>query len=255
MSDFGMDPEVEKIFFEIHSDNPREGPGDFDSTRKAFQLMTNLPQRPLILDVGCGPGKQTLDLAEICDGDITAVDLYQPFVDRVNRQAGEKGLADRVRAVRGDMTKLDFEPSRFDVIWSEGAVYNMGFENGLKSWRPLLKEGGYVAVTELSWFKPGAPEELKVFWAEGYPGMRDIETNVKSVEASGYALVDQFPLPDRAWWDDYYDSIASRLDGLKAKYQGNETAADLFASEETEMEIHRKYAEYYGYAFYVMRKA
>ncbi|GAM56739.1 probable transcription regulator [Vibrio ishigakensis] len=48
------------------------------------------------------------------------------------------------------MGDLPFEEDSFDVLWSEGAVYNIGFETGIRDWRKYLKSGGTLVVSELT---------------------------------------------------------------------------------------------------------
>lgn len=214
-----MDPETEEIFFEIHSGLPREGPGNFESTKRAFNSITNLPYIPKILDIGCGPGQQTLDLTNITNAEIIAVDNHQPFLNSLNEKMVSHDLQYRVKAVKGNMFNLAFGENSFDIIWSEGAIYIMGFENGLKNWKRFLKEKGYIALTEVRWLKPEPPGELKRFWREGYPNMRSVEKNLEIIERNGFSLVDHFTLPESAWLDNYYHYLHIRIADLKQKYQ------------------------------------
>ncbi len=251
----GINPKqhMENIFFEIHSDMPRQGPGDLESTRRAFSALKNLPNNPKILDVGCGPGNQTLDLAELSTGVIHAVDNHQPFIDQLQRQVNSLKYEERVFPQNGDMFNLQFSPAEFDVIWSEGAIYIIGFEKGLRQWKRFLKDGGYVAVTEISWLKPNPPDELDEFWTREYPAIQSIEANLNVARSAGYQVVDYFALPENAWWDDYYNPLQQRIQLLREKYKGDEIAARVFALEEKEMAFYRKYSDYYGYVFYVLK--
>ena len=81
------DSDPSDVFFELHRDLPREGPGDDESTLRALALCTELPERPDVLDVGCGPGMQTLALAAATGGIITAVDAHEPFLDQLRERA------------------------------------------------------------------------------------------------------------------------------------------------------------------------
>jgi SAM-dependent methyltransferase len=242
------------FFMEIHSDNPREGPGSRASTTRAFQLLTELPSRPRILDVGCGPGMQTLDLARLTGGDITAVDNHPPYLEALRTHIDAQGLEARVRPVNGDMTALDFEPEHFDLIWSEGAIYIMGFEQGLRQWRRLLKPSGYLAVTELSWLIDNPPDAVRSFWAEGYPAMQTIDANLAIIEASGYQLINHFTLPSSDWWADYYNPIADKLPAFREKYHANTAAQKVAEMELAEMRLFREYETTYGYVFYTMQR-
>jgi cyclopropane fatty-acyl-phospholipid synthase-like methyltransferase len=138
------------IFWELHSNLPREAPGDSASTARAYAAATNLPPRPKILDIGCGPGMQTLELGRLSQGEIIAIDFQQPFLDELTRRAKEAGLEKQIQARKMSMHEMDFAPELFDLVWSEGAIYIMGFEQGFKACRPFLKPGGYMAVTEAS---------------------------------------------------------------------------------------------------------
>ncbi len=181
------------IFWELHSNLRREGPGDSASTARAYAAITNLPARPKILDIGCGPGMQTLDLAKLSGGEIIAIDFHQPFLDELVRRAKEAGLDKHIHAQKMSMFEMDFAPEQFDLVWSEGAIYIMGFKQGFKVCRPLLKPGGYMVVTELSWFQQNPPQEVFDFWNESYPGMGTVTENIQWLEGAWIQAGRAFP--------------------------------------------------------------
>jgi len=245
---------MEELYFEIFESLPRQGPGDGESTRKAFQEIAGLPERPEILDVGCGTGGQTLVLAELSSGKITALDNHPPFIEALNRDARQAGYADRIRCVVGDMASMNFEDESFDLIWSEGAANIMGLENALKSWKRLLRRKGYMAISELVWFKEEAPQEIRGFFAEAYPDMKYYEHIFTIVESAGYKMIGYLPLPGESWWTDYYTPAEKKLKEMRDKYRDNTDAQAIFDSFQLEIDMHRKYSDYYGYGFYIMRK-
>ncbi len=241
------------FFFEIHKDLPREGPGDSESTWRAFRKLSALPEEPGILDVGCGPGAQTLDLAEFSDGMIYAVDTHQPFLDRLQEKVTALGLDQRIHVLKQSMNELQFPPASFNLIWSEGAIYIMGFETGLRAWKPLLKPGGYIAVTELTWLKPDPPAEVKEFWNEGYPSMKSLEENLDIIHTCDYYLIDYFVLPNSSWTDEYYQPMQARIMMLRQQYQSDPDRLQQLDFEQEEINIFNKYHEWYGYVFYIMQ--
>ncbi len=243
-----------ELFFEIHKDNPREGPGCNEATSRAYHVMTSLPKEPVIMDIGCGPGMQTIHLAKISGGDISAVDNHAPFLDTLRANAEREGLSYNIDVVEASMTDLPFEEGVFDIVWSEGAIYIIGFEKGLRDWKRFLRPYGYVAVTEASWLKADPPAELADFWAGVYPAMKSVDENIEIVNKCGYELLTHFTLPESAWWDDYYNPIRKRLAALKEKYCGDADAEKVFSLEDTEMSMYEKYHDWYGYEFYVMRR-
>jgi len=242
------------IFWEIHSGLPREGPGDSESTARAYAAASDLPPQPKILDIGCGTGMQTLDLAKLSGGEIIAIDFHQPFLDELVRRAKEAGVEAQIQARKLSMLEMDFERERFDLVWSEGAIYIMGFEAGFKACHPFLKSGGYMAVTEVSWFQPNPPGEIVDFWIKNYPGMRTIEENIRRFERQGYRLVEHFHLPDSSWWENYYNPLAERVAMLREKYADKPEVQNALDEELAEIELFRKHSSYYGYEFYVAQK-
>lgn len=242
-----------ELMFEIHKDLPREGPGNLESTRRAFELLPWLPAQPRILDIACGPGMQTLHLAQLSDAHITAVDTHEPFLQALRQAAEQSGFASRISALNRSMFDLKFDQP-FDVVWCEGAIYIIGFEEGLKAWKPLLKSGGYLAVTEISWLKPNAPPACRAFWERDYPGMESVEVNLRRIERQGYRLLGHFTLPESAWWQHYYTPLEARLKVLRERYAGNAEALEVLAATQAEIDLYRQFNAWYGYEFYVMQK-
>jgi ubiquinone/menaquinone biosynthesis C-methylase UbiE len=247
-----MPPQLDQYFFEIHSGLPREGPGDNISTRRAYKML-NLPENPRLLDIGCGPGMQTIELAKISNAEITAVDFYQPFLDELAKKVQTEGLGKRIKTVQGDMCSLGFEPKSFDLIWCEGAIFIIGFEKGLREWRKFLVDKGCIAVTEMCWIDPNPPKEVKDYLTKVYPPIKTLKENLQIIKDAGYQIVGYFVLPDSSWWENYYLPISAKLPKLKKKYQGNAEALGTIAAEELEIEMFRKYSKHYGYVFYVMQ--
>jgi SAM-dependent methyltransferase len=247
------DERATALFFELFSGLPRQGPGDADSTRRALALVPGVGPRTRILDVGCGTGLQTRVLAQGSSARIVAVDNHPPFVEELNRQARALGLADRLEARVGDMRHLEFAPGSFDLVWSEGAIYVMGFEEGLRAWRTLLAPGGHVAVTEVCWTRPDPPPECAAFWAQEYPAIRDVPSRLAAIEACGYDTVGHFALPPSSWWNDYYLPLEANVRAFREIHHGEADAQGLCDQAQREIDVWRRYSDWYGYEFFVMR--
>lgn len=249
-----------QVFFEIHSGNPREGPGDTASARRAWTaLAAHVPRHPRVLDVGCGPGGQTQDLARFGGTTVVAVDNHLPFLRSLPRRldsapGSSTSNGPGISPVAADMKRLPFRPGSFDVVWSEGAIYIAGFDAGLESWRPLLKSGGAIAVTEISWLRDDPPAELAAFWHEAYPAMRSVPVNEAAVRAAGYDLVDRFVLPESSWWDSYYTPIERKLPEFRRRYAGDPLALEVIEAEQMEIDLYRTCSDWYGYVFYLGRR-
>ena len=207
-----IDPKARAVFWDIHSDLPREGPGNRESTARALGLPAPIPEDAQVLDIACGPGMQTLDLAELLpNATICAVDRHEPFVEETNRRAVSRGVGDRVRAIRADMRLLAFPLATFDLIWC--AAYMMGVAKALGSWRSLLKPGGKLSLSEAVWLRSDPPEEVRRIWSGDYPDMGTVGTCRALACDCGYRLLGDFVLPEAAWWE-YYEPMQQRLDLL-----------------------------------------
>ena len=247
------DPKQRAVFFEVHDGLPREGPGNRDCTARALALAGPLARHPRVLDIACGPGMQTMDLAALLPGAaVTGVDIHAPFVDEVNRRAAARGWSNRVSAVTGDMAALAYPPASFDLLWCEGAAYMMGVAAALRAWRPLLRPGGRLALSEAVWLRDDPPHDLRRCWAGDYPAMGDVAACRALVGDCGYALLGDFVLPEEAWWRDYYTPLERRLDSLAEKYAGDALAAAVLDETREEIALYRTGAAYYGYVFLVM---
>jgi SAM-dependent methyltransferase len=245
---------MRELFADVHSDLPRQGPGNRASTERALAMAGALPADVRILDIACGPGMQTLDLADLLPkATIVAVDMRSDFADEGRRRAAERGVSDRVEFAQGDMRALAFPPASFDLIWCEGAAYIMGVENALGSWRKLLSPGGRIALSDAVWLRDGAPRHLQDWWAEGYPDMRDVEGRRDLVRACGYQWLGDFVLPVEAWWEHYYNPMADRLNRLELKYAGDSEAKSVLQGCRHEIANYRAHAAWYGYVFLVMK--
>lgn len=243
-----------EYLYELYEALPRCGPGDNAYTQKAFNAIPKLTKQPLILDIGCGSGMQTLELARISNGKIIALDNHQAFLDKLMKAVKEEGLEENIITKNISMLSMDFDEDTFDIIWSEGALYFMGFQNGLKRCHQLLKNNGYLVVTELVYLTPNPPVPVTQYFENEYPDIKDVKGKIELIQNEGFKLLSNFTLSESAWLDNYYMPIEKELPRLNEKYQGNETALGVFEAFQNEINFYKKYSKFYGYEFFIMQK-
>ena len=246
-------PRFWEIFFQVYEVLPRQGPGNRACTERALGLCRNLPPSPAVLDLGCGVGGQTLHLAELTTGSIIAMDHHPPSIERLRATAAERGLTHRIKALVGDMAHPNQAPESFDLIWSEGAFYNIGIENALRVCLGLLRPHGYLAFTDAVWLKESPPPEVRASF-DDYPTMGKVGDVLTTIERSGLSLVGHFVLPDQAWWDDFYGPMERRIEELRSEYADDPEALIVLDQLAQEPEMHRRHSDYYAYAFFVVRR-
>ncbi|MDX9906364.1 MAG: methyltransferase domain-containing protein [Bacteroidales bacterium] len=242
------------LICEYFSSVERQGPGSPEMTIKALSFIDNLTADSKIADLGCGTGGQTMVMARNVPGKITGIDLFQKFIDLFNQNAGNLNLQHRVKGIVASMDNLPFQPEELDLIWSEGAIYNIGFERGINEWRKFLKPGGFLAVSEASWFTPERPAEIEDFWKDAYPEIDTIPNKVLQMQKAGYVPVATFILPENCWIENFYAPLVKAREIFLQKYAGNKTAEEFIASELHETQLYFKYKAFYGYVFYIGKK-
>ncbi len=242
-------------FYEIYEAIPRQGPGERESTERALRLLPPLTRGHRILDIGCGAGAQSIDLARATEAQIAAVDNHQPFVSRLAKRVAELGLADRIAAKVGDMNDLSFPDESFDVIWSEGAIFIIGFAKGLVSWRRLLAPGGHLVVSELCWLRADRPAEVEDFFRAEGVDIGEMDDRRRAIVENGYRLVGDFVLPAAGWWDNYYVPLGAELERFRVRHAGDQEALDVAARSQREIDLYRRHPEHFGYGFFIMQRA
>jgi serine/threonine-protein kinase HipA len=214
--------------------------------------LGKLPKSLRVIDLGCGSGASTLLLARELNSPIVAIDQHAPFLEALSANAEQEGLKSLIQIRQGDFTQLDESPCSYDLIWSEGAAYLVGFEQALTLWRPLLVPGGRVALTELTWLVPTPSDEPRIFWKKAYPGMTTTAGNCSSAERVGFRVLDTFTLPTDDWWNEYYRPLRRRIAAFRASHTVPRTIEAILSETEREMDIVERYSKEFGYVFYLL---
>ncbi len=243
-----------EVICDYYAAMERQGPGSNDVTIKALSFVEGLTNASKIVDLGCGTGGQTITLANHAKGDILGIDIFPKFIEIFNQNVALRNLSHRVKGNVGSMGELTFLENEIDLFWSEGAIYNIGFENGINSWRKYLKKGAHIAVSEVSWFTENRPDEINTFWTDAYPEIDTIPNKMAQIQKAGYIPVASFILPEICWTENFYLPQVKIQDDFLNKYKGNKMAIDLVENQRHEAALYHKYKDYYGYVFYIAKK-
>jgi ubiquinone/menaquinone biosynthesis C-methylase UbiE len=241
------------VIYEYFSNVERQGPGSPEITLKALSFIDGLTEKSKVADIGCGTGGQTMVLAQKTSCEIIGVELWADFINKFNQNAQSKNLHHRMKGIVGNMENLPFQEEDLDLIWSEGAIYNIGFNHGLNEWRKFLKRGGCIAVTENTWFTEERPAEIQEFWQKAYSEIDTIPNKVAQMQKAGYLPIATFVVPESCWTN-YYSIMEKTHPSFLKKHKGNKTAEEFVSYQRYEAELYYKYKAYYGYVFYIGKK-
>jgi SAM-dependent methyltransferase len=244
-----------QLLIDLHKRAKRQGPGGDAETKIAIDLAGLSSSAPLkIADIGSGTGASTLLLARTLNAQITAVDFLPDFIEVLQTNAENEGLSKKIDPLVCSMDSLPFDEEEYDVIWSEGAIYNMGFENGINDWQRFLKPGGLLIVSEITWTTNDRPIEIEEYWAGEYPEIDTASAKINILENSGYSPVGYFILPEHCWLDNYYRPMQSSFCAFLARNDNNEKAQAIVDAEKTEITLYERFKQHYSYGVYIARK-
>jgi SAM-dependent methyltransferase len=245
-----------ELLIDLHKGASRQGPGGNAETKKMISLAGLNRNMPLkIADIGCGTGASTLVLALLLNAKITAVDFLQDFLDVLKTRAKSEGVEEKITPLCASMEELPFEDREFDVIWSEGAIYNIGFKKGVTNWRHYLKPDGLLVASEITWTTNTRPTELQDYWDSEYPEIGTAAEKIKVFEENGYSPIGYFFLPEHCWINNYYKPMLTNFQAFLCKHGNSEEARAIVEAERYEIELYQKYKAHYSYGVYIARKS
>ncbi len=242
-----------KALIELHRGLERLGPGDAAFTKHILSILPELPENPHIVDFGSGTGAGTLILADWYKTKITAVDFSAPFLAELQSHAMAHGLDHLIRTEKGDIGDLKWPEASIDLLWSEGAAYNLTFEDALKAWRPLMAPNGLAVISEISWFTDEKPGPVREYWGKAYPAIAGESENSRRANTAGFEVLGIHRLPTQAWWTNYYEPLKERMNILRPS--ADPVMQNVIDETETEIELFKNCKDNYGYSFYLLKAA
>ncbi len=244
-----------ELLVDLHRGGSRQGPGSDDVTRLAIDLSGLRDTTDLgLADIGCGSGASTLVLAEELDAHIVAVDFLPDFLQLLDDAAAQRGVTDRITTLSASMDALPFDDGSLDAIWAEGAIYNIGFETGVRTWRRFLKPGGILAVSEITWLTHDRPAELEAHWTAEYPEIATASAKIAVLEQHGYAPIGYFALPERCWLDNYYHPLQRRFADFLTRNGHSDAARAVVDAEQREIDLYERNSANISYGYYIARR-
>jgi len=221
---------TEEAIFQLNKDRLRKRLLKY--TRKAFRMLPQL-DKPRILDVGCGSGFPTMELARLSQGELIGIDIDQPALDKFTRKIREAGLNDRVQAVNCSIFDMEFPDESFDIIWAEGSIHVIGFERGLKEWKRFLKPNGFIVV---------------------HDEKGNITEKLAQISSCGYDLLGYFVLNEDTWRDEYFAPLEKLIGSTRTKRPADPRVLEALQNAQWEIDMFKKDPEGNSSVCFIMKK-
>ena len=221
---------TEETLFQAKTELVRERLNKY--TRKAFHMLPTL-DKPRILDVGCGSGVPTMELARLSNGTIVGFDIDQSLLDLLVKKIMKLGISDRVKAIKCSIFDMEFPDESFDIIWAEGSISVIGFKKGLQEWKHFLKPNGFIVI---------------------HDEKGDIEEKLKQISSCGYELLDYFILNEDTWWAEYFAPLEKLTCETRTKYADDPDVLEQLHNAQWEIDMFKKNPKLNSSAFFIMRR-
>jgi ubiquinone/menaquinone biosynthesis C-methylase UbiE len=223
-------PESEDERFEVRRDRIRKRLLKY--TRKAFRMLPRM-DKPRILDIGCGSGVPTLELARLSQGEAMGIDIDQPALDKFSRKIEEAGLTGQVQAINCSIPDIDLPDGSFDIVWSEGSIYAVGFKKGLREWRRFLKPDGFMVV---------------------HDEQGDIREKLEEISNCDYELLGYFVLSKETWWTEYFAPLEKLISEFQTRYTDTPKIPEELHHAQEELDMFKKNPESNSSVFFIMKR-
>lgn len=240
---------INEAFWKIHNDLPRQAPGSVETTAKLFAVATKDRQFQTAIDMGCGPGRSTLFIAE--KGlDVVAIDTHDHFLDELQTAAKQQNLTDRITAKHMAMEAVDYPDASFDVVWAESTAYLIGWREALIGWKRLLKPNGKIVATDCFWITNNRSPEAIAFWESDGEMKNTVEQAERIARECGYSIDMIYIQPDSDWFIEYYDPMEQRLAELRL--DADPEMQEAIRMTEEEIDVRRRYGDEYAHVGFVL---
>ncbi|WP_435300459.1 methyltransferase domain-containing protein [Timonella sp. A28] len=129
-------------------------------SNSAAYLAPQLHSGQTVLDIGCGPGTLTVDLARhVAPGQVIGVDAADEVLDDARAHAAEENVTN-VDFQHANAYKLPFADNSFDVVHAHQVLQHLSDPvAAIQEMRRVVKDGGIIAVREadygsMTWYPP-----------------------------------------------------------------------------------------------------
>ncbi|KAL9125191.1 MAG: hypothetical protein Q9217_005562 [Psora testacea] len=168
--------------------------------------MMQIREGMRVLDVGCGVGGPTREIAKFTGAKIVGLNNNDYQIERATQYAAKEGLSQQLSFTKGDFMQMSFPANSFDAVYAiEATVHAPSLEGVYSQIYRVLKPGGVFGVYE--WlmtdaYDNGNPHHkevrLGIEQGDGISNMVKISEALQAIKAAGFELEVSKDLADNA---------------------------------------------------------
>ncbi|MBD3198163.1 MAG: methyltransferase domain-containing protein [Candidatus Lokiarchaeota archaeon] len=189
-------------------------------------------QNPNILDVGCGSGVPTIELAKLSSGHITGIEINREELHKLEKKIKDSDIGNQVKTIYGSLLEYEFPQNYFDIIWAEGVFHIIGFAKSFKKCYEILKKGGFLVLnTQIT-------------------KMQEVQDKINTY---GYEFFNKYELPNEVWWNEFYKPLEEEINNLIDKNKSLRKNDQIRRYQE-EIKMVKSDPQRFNSAFYIFKK-
>ena len=167
-----------------------------EHTRMAFAMLPAM-DRPRVLDIGCGQGLQTMELARLSGGEVVGIDIDEAALARFLERLEQSGFRSQITVRMCSLFEPGLAAESFDILWEEGVLHLLQPDGSFAACHRLLRRGGFLVMHEtIGWFEATSPRLPEL----------------------GFSLVDRHLLPRHFWWTEYGAPLERRVRAFRESH-------------------------------------
>jgi ubiquinone/menaquinone biosynthesis C-methylase UbiE/uncharacterized metal-binding protein len=232
-------------------------PGGTDATKQMYSLL-NLRKGQKVLDIACGKGRASVEIAKKFGCKVVGFDILESSVREATEYAKQKGVEHLVSFIQADAEKLPFNDNEFDVTISQAMLILVNDKDKvIQEALRVLKPCGVSAWNELSWKKPVDAEfkttASKAICGKCIANVVTFDEWENLFKANGYnnVSVNAYGMNNRGFSKMISDEGIFNATKVMYKYLANASIRKRMKNLDL---FFKTYPEYLGYGIYITKK-
>ncbi len=201
-------------------------------SKKIFLKIPRI-DKPNILDVGCGSGVSTIEIASLTNGNILAIDSDKESLSFFERYIKDSNLESNITIKHNSVFDEELRENSFDIITAEGLFNLIGFEKGLTYFSNFLKISGYFIIHDDS---------------------KNLSTKLKLIERLKFSVIDTIELDENIWGNLYVNCLKNEISQINKNNLDKINSKNSIKTAKDEIKMFENDPSVFKSTYYLLQK-